>query len=52
MRHTVSSKECNGGTLGASAASTANTMNVVLRVVRIIIVDHMSDVAHIFITKG
>ncbi len=45
---TFSSEEGNGGTLGTSTTSTTNTVNIVLRVVGIVIVQDMSDVAHIF----
>lgn len=48
---TVSSEERDSGTLGASTTGTANTMNIVFRVVWIIIVDHMSNVAHIFLSR-
>lgn len=47
--HTVSCKEGDGGTLGTGTASTTNTMDIILRVVRVVIVQHMSNVADIFI---
>lgn len=45
---TVSGKEGDGCALGAGTASSANTVDVILRVVGVIIVQHMSNVAHIF----
>lgn len=51
MTHTVSGEEGNGGTLGTSTAGTTNTVDIVLRVVGVVVVEHVSDVAHIFLRK-
>lgn len=44
---TVSGEEGDGGTRLASTTSTTNTVDVILRVVGVVIVEHMSDIAHI-----
>jgi hypothetical protein len=44
----ISSEKGNGGTHGTSTTGTTNSVNVVFRVVGIIVVQHVSDVAHIF----
>lgn len=49
---TVSGKEGNSGTGGTGTSSTTNTVDVVLRVVGVVIVQHMSNVAHIFWKGG
>ena len=47
MEHTVSGKESNRSSLGASTTSTTNTMDIILRVVRVVIVEHMGNVSDI-----
>ena len=49
MEHTVSCKERNGSTIGTGTTSTTNTMDIILRVVRVVIIEHMSNVADVFI---
>jgi hypothetical protein len=46
---TVSCEEGNGSTICTSTTSTTNTMDVILGIVRVVIVQHMSNVADIFI---
>lgn len=46
---TISGKEGNGGTVRSGTAGTTNTMDIILRVIGVIVVEHMGDVAHIFI---
>ena len=48
---TISSKQGNGSTIGASTTSPPDAVNVVLRIVRVIIVEYVSDVADILIHK-
>lgn len=50
-KHTLSSEEGDGGTLGTGTTSSTNTVDIVLRVVGVVVVQHMSDVANIFFTK-
>ena len=45
---TVSGEEGNGSTLRTGTTSSADTMDVILGVVGVIIVEHVSNVAHIF----
>lgn len=47
----VSGEQGDGGTSLASTAGSADTVDVVLRVVGVVIVEHMSNVAHI-LCKG
>ena len=49
---TVSGEEGNGGTLRASTTSSANTVDVILRVIGVVIVQHVSDVAHVLKEMG
>lgn len=49
---TVSGEEGDSGTGGTGTSGTTNTVDVVLRVVGVIIVEHMSNVAHIFWKGG
>ena len=48
---TVRSEECDRGSVRAGTASTTNSVDVVLRVVGIVIVEHVSDVAHVFLDR-
>ena len=48
-RLTVSGEEGNSSSLSTGTTSTTNTMDIILRIVRVIIVQHMSNVADIFI---
>jgi hypothetical protein len=47
----VSGEEGDGCAFGAGTASSADAVDVVLRVVGVVIVEHMSNVAHIFERK-
>lgn len=49
---TVSGEESDCGTGSAGTSSTTNTVDVVLRVVGVVIVQHMSNIAHIFWKGG
>lgn len=44
---TVSGEESNGSTLRTGTTSSADTMDVILGVVGVVIVEHVSNVAHI-----
>lgn len=46
---TISSKEGDGSSICTGTTSSTNTMNIILRIVRVVIVEHMSNVADIFI---
>ena len=48
VKSTVSGEERDGCALGAGTASSTNTMDIILRIVGVVIVDHVSNVAHIF----
>lgn len=45
---TICGEEGNSSTHSTGTASTTNAVNVVLRVIRVIVVEHMSDVLHVF----
>lgn len=45
---TICGEEGNSSTHSTSTASTTDAVNVVLRVIRVIVVEHMSDVLHVF----
>lgn len=47
MQLTVSGEERNGCAVSAGTARSADTMDVILRVVGVVIVEHMSNIAHI-----
>jgi len=47
---TVSCEKGDGRPLGTGATSSPNAVDVVLRVIGIVIVEHMSDVAHVLIS--
>lgn len=51
VRLTLSGEEGNCGSLRTSTACTTDTVDVVLRVVRVVIVEHMSNVAHVFVSS-
>ena len=51
IKLTVSCEEGDGSTLGPCSTSSAYAVNIVLRVIRIVIIEHMSDVADIFILR-
>ena len=44
---TVSSKEGDCSSLGAGTTSSTNTVDIILRIVRVVIVEYVSNVAHI-----
>lgn len=51
LQRTISSEQSDGRASGTSTTRPANAMDVVLRVVGVIIVDDVSDVAHVFMTE-
>lgn len=50
-KRTISCEEGDGGTVGTGTTSTTNTVDIVLRVVGVVVVQHMSNVANIFLQK-
>ena len=46
---TISSKKSDGSSICTGTTSSTNTMNIILRIVRVVIVEHMSNIADIFI---
>lgn len=49
---TISGEEGDGRASGTSTTGPANPVDVVLRVVGVVIVDDVSNVAHVFMTEG
>lgn len=45
---TICGEEGNSSTHSTGTASTTDAVNVVLRVIRVVVVEHMSDVLHVF----
>ncbi len=48
MIRTVSGEKDNGSAICTGTAGSANSVDIILRVVGVIIVQHVSDVAHVF----
>lgn len=51
MKRTVSGEQSDGCSSLASTTGTTDTVDVILRVVGVVIVEHMGNVAHIFMQR-